>query len=332
MGKFLEAEWDRQTQFKLTSSSISDKADGEYKKRPRPFCLLPERAVENLFPPIRRQAVDYFRTHDIHWHDGVAYEPSNHLCDSQVCCVNFLFPFADEPSALVTLLRPIFPRIRRVLPMEQEGQFLVFEWVGECNYLRERVPRNTCRKRGRHFTSADAAVLFENEDGSRQIALIEWKYTESYSAKPLIFSESGTDRRSIYAHLYDREGFPLRNELLPSFDALFYEPFYQLFRQQCLANEMERAREFGADEVSVLHVAPSCNLDLRRVTSPQLEHLGSDVMMVWRRLVRRANRFTSISTEELFGRFPIRQFAEMRGWWEYVTERYAWVARSDTIQ
>jgi len=40
LGEFLEAEWERQTQFRLASNNISDKADGEYRKRPRSFCLL----------------------------------------------------------------------------------------------------------------------------------------------------------------------------------------------------------------------------------------------------------------------------------------------------
>ena len=38
------------------------------------------------------------------------------------------------------------------------------------------------------------------------------------------------------------------------YDDLFYEP-YQLFRQQLLANEMEKARELEADVVSVLHIS-----------------------------------------------------------------------------
>jgi hypothetical protein len=24
------------------------------------------------------------------------------MCDSQVCCINFLFPFADQPDALLS--------------------------------------------------------------------------------------------------------------------------------------------------------------------------------------------------------------------------------------
>jgi hypothetical protein len=51
----------------------------------------------------------------------------------------------------------------------------------------------------------------------------------------------------------------------------FYEPFYQLMRQQLLAREMETARECGADVVSLLHIAPAQNACFQRVTSPNLK-------------------------------------------------------------
>jgi hypothetical protein len=42
--------------------------------------------------------------------------------------------------------------------------------------------------------------------------------------------------------------------LIPHFDSLFFEPFYQFMRQQFLAHEMEKAHELGADEVNLLHI------------------------------------------------------------------------------
>lgn len=116
--------------------------------------------------------------------------------------------------------------------------------------------------------------------------------------------------------------FPLDKTILPSFDALFYEPFYQLFRQQCLAHEMERARELDADTVSTLHIAPARNHDFLRVTSPELRALGVSVLKVWKRLVRQPDRFRSVSTEALFGNSPIAKHPEMLPWWEYISARY----------
>ena len=329
MGKFRKVERPRQASFKKTSPYFSDsaRADGLSHGKPRPFCLPLECTEENLFSEIRSSVTAYFGREEIKWHGGRQRRPSNHMCDSQVCCVNFLLPFADKPEALVELLRPVFPDMRRILPMEDSEQYVSHEWIGLENYLGERLPRHGKRTRGALFTSADAAVMFERADGLRQIALIEWKYTEAYYKSFIRFArKSGTDRLAIYAHLLNRDDCPLYKESLPSLDALFYDPFDQLMRQQLLAHEMEKAQELGAQVVSVLHIAPTHNVDLPRVTSPALQHLGNTMIEVWTRLVRRPDRFASKSTEALFGRFPVERFPELACWWEYVTARYSWLS------
>ncbi len=207
----------------------------------------------------------------------------------------------------------------------EQGQFVSFEWIGQDNYLGEKMPRHGKRTRGANFTSADAAVMFERKNGLKQIVLIEWKYTESYSSTSLKVAKSGTDRTAIYAHLYNRDDFPLNKQLLPSFESLFYEPFYQLMRQQLLAHEMERVQELGAEIVSLLHIAPAHNTDFQRVTSPALRTLGDSVIEVWKKLQRNPDRFTSISTEDMFNRFAAEMSLDMAAWWEYITTRYSWL-------
>jgi len=326
MGKFLESEKRNQTKFKAKSPYFSEtaRADGVYIGKPRPFCLPLDCAEENLFPEIRQTAPAYFAAQGIKWHNGRNGKPSNHLCDSQVCCVNFLFPFAQKPRALAEVLRPIFPSLREMLPVEN-GQYVAFEWIGQENYLGERISRNGKRTRGANFTSADATVMFERSDGKRQMVLIEWKYTESYGSVLLKVARSGTDRTEIYKPFYLRNDCPLNKDLLPSFDSLFYEPFYQLMRQQFLAHEMEKAHELGADAVNVLHIAPARNTDFHRITSPELSNLGETVIDVWTRLVRIEDRFISVSTERLFGNLFAKKLSEIQAWSEYVGKRYAWV-------
>jgi hypothetical protein len=112
---------------------------------------------------------------------------------------------------------------------------------------------------------------------------------------------------------------------LPSFDSLFYEPFYQFMRQQFLANEMEKAHEMGADAVSVLHIAPAHNRDFRKVTSPDLEKLGETATSVWKKLVKTEGRFISISAEKLFGSLSDAELPKMKSWIEYVQARYQWL-------
>ncbi len=328
MGRFLEREKPLQTEFKMRSPYFSAAArkPGMYRSLEREFCLPRAHAAENLFEGIREDALAYFEDKGISWHNGREGEPSNHLCDSQVCGVNFLFPFVRRPQALVELLRSALPAIRSVLPMETEGQFVSFEWIGLCNYLGERMDRTDMRTRGANFTSADAAVMFERDDATRQIVLIEWKYTESYSPTPLRFSLRGTDRTQTYRPLFIHPDCPLDRNAVPHFEDLFYEPFYQLMRQQLLAHEMEKAGELGASAVSVLHIAPARNSDFTRVTSPALRDLGDSATNVWEGLLRAKDRFLSISTEQLFGRFDVSRFPELAPWWKYMSQRYPWVA------
>lgn len=326
MGKFLDSERPRQARFKANSTYLSEmaRAHGVYKGKPRPFCVPLDHAEENLFPDIRQTALAFFASQRIKWHDGQNGKPSNHLCDSQVCCINFLFPFADKPHALAELLRPVYPDLRQMLPIE-DGQYVTFEWIGQENYLGEKISRNGIRTRGAHFTSADAAVLFERTDGKRQAVLIEWKYTESYGGTSLKIARSGTDRTAIYSPLFGRDDCPIKKNQLPAFDTLFYEPFYQFMRQQLLAHEMERAHELGADVVGVLHLAPACNKDFYRITSPSLETLGAETAVdTWKQLAP-PDRFTSVSTEHLFGNPALSQLPEMASWLEYIHCRYSWI-------
>jgi len=320
VGKFLETEKHKQIYFKKTSASISQaaKEDGFFRDKPRPFCLPQYLSVENLFPPIRETAINYFHNHQIHWHQGIKEMPSNHMCDSMVCGVNFLFPFTDQPGALEKLLSPYYPDLARMLPIE-DGCYVAFEWIGAENYLAEHGSKDGQRTRGANFTSNDAAVFFERKDGLKQIVLIEWKYTESYSPTSLKVTKSGTDRTQIYLPLYEKADCIVDQNKVPTFEDLFYEPFYQFFRQQLLAQEMEKARELEADKVSLLHIAPENNLDFKRVTSPALLPLGSTATEVWHSLLRHPDRFLSLGTRQLYGSFG---HDEMKDWKQYMLERY----------
>lgn len=326
MGKFLQTEKPKQVAFKQTSATISNaaKAEGIYKNHAYPFCLPRELAEENLYPPIRTTIREYFGRNKIKWHDGQNGNPSNHMCDSQVCCANFLFPFADKPQALAALLKPIFPDLHEMLPIE-DGLYVAFEWIGQENYLHEKAPRNGQRTRGANCTSADAAVRFRRADGREQISLIEWKYTESYNRMSLEVAASGQSRVEIYRWLFEQPDCPINKTRLPGFEALFFEPFYQFMRQQLLAYETEKVHELGADIVSLLHISPAHNLDFRTITSPRLESRGLSATDVWKTLVTLPGRFISISTESLFGQLDLSCYPELLEWQTYIQARYTWM-------
>jgi hypothetical protein len=328
MGAFLESEKVHQAQFKAGSESFSQGArqQGTYKGHLYPFCLPRERSLENLYPPIREAAREYFGRHEIKWHDGRDNAPSNHLCDSQVCCVNFLYPLSAHPQSIKALLAPLFPSFDEALPIE-DGSYVAFEWIGACNYLAEKLSRNGKRTRGANFTSADAAVLFRALDGTRQCILIEWKYTESYHSTDLRFAKSGTDRLGIYRHVLDQVDSPIIGQIPGGHPALFFEPFYQLMRQQLLAHEMEKARELGATMVTLLHISPEHNVDFAHVTSPSLRDLGTKPTEIWPKLLTKPDRFTSVSTERLFGRMAQSSERPIHDWWRYISARYPWVSQ-----
>ena len=327
MGRFLEAEKARYIRWKADTDYLTDAArqPGEYRRKFRPVCLPRDYAEKNLYKGIRDSVTAYFARNAIKWHDGRDRRPSVHLCDSQVCCVNFLFPFADQPDALAALLRPFYPDISEMLPVE-DGLYVGHEWIGACNYLHE-VCRNGVRTRGANYTSTDAIVRFRCTDGAVQVVLIEWKYTESYGSTNLRYAKSGKDRTTIYRWLYERDDCPLDKGMLreAGFASLFFEPFYQFLRQQLLAHEIELAHELGADQVTLLHIAPAHNRNFARVTSPALRGFGASATAIWSGLVLPPERFQSVTTESLFGSFPACSFSALQPWANYIRSRYPWV-------
>ena len=141
----------------------------------------------------------------------------------------------------------------------------------------------------------------------------------------LEIAASGQSRVEIYQWLFIQPDCPLDKTRLPCFEALFYEPFYQFMRQQFLAHEMEKVHELGADLVSLMHISPEHNKDFKRVTAPELVGLADSATGAWKKLVRPHDRFGAVSTEMLFGWFPVADYPQMKDWWEYVTQRYDWV-------
>ena len=188
-----------------------------------PILSASDLSLENLYPGIREDALAYFTRNKIKWHHAIDGRPSNHLCRSQVACVNFLFPLAANPSALKQVLSTVVPDAREISPIE-DGQYVSFEYIGEHNYLGERMPGRATRSRGANATSADAAVLYRKADGSTHLCLIEWKYTEAYGPGYLRYSDSGTDRFRIYAAHLESPTSPIRLPRSISFDGALPRP------------------------------------------------------------------------------------------------------------
>lgn len=211
----------------------------------------------------------------------------------------------------------------RVFPSDT-APFLAFEWIGLRNYLRElrlgRIGADEGRTRGQGFTSADFALRFRRLDGRIQIVLGEWKYTESYGiGQDLRRSTAGTDRWRVYQPSFAASSH-FRTAPAVTGDALFYEPYYQLLRLQLLASAMQQHREMDADLVTVLHVAPRANRELReRIMAPALQGRAGSLHEIWGTVVD-GECFRGIDTEDLLR--SLVGHAPQASWAEYLSARY----------
>jgi hypothetical protein len=322
-------------QFKQALFSKDAQARGTYRGHEHEFCLADGRSAENLHQSLRNEAIGYFSSRNIQWHDGKESRmlPSNHLCCSQSCCVNFLFPMQSNDKLLANVFKGIYPEIGTPLPMVEDSisakgahPYVSFEWIGLRDYLAETRRKPGKRTRGAHYTSADFAFRFRRTDARIQIVLGEWKYTEYYSHQDKGRNQA---RQDNYNEAFWRSPgvFICKDQEL--YRGLFFEPFYQLMRLQLLAQEMEANHEMDADLVTVLHVHPLANREFaERVTSKYLSDRfpGQGVMDTWKQLVDRT-RFATVSVEHLLQLIAKARSMADPTWVRYLQTRYSFAPR-----
>ncbi len=286
------------------------------------YRVAPEHRLANLAPAICDTAERLFAAEPtIQWH-----QHANHGLSSQVCCVNFLLPFADKPALLARWIAHVTSDdVAEVLPVEhgRAGQdwFVSFEWIGDDDHLNEAKP-GTQRKRGANATAADAALSYRTTDGATNLLLIEWKYTERYG-QPLD-PKGNTTRRSRYESIWRAPNGPIRTDAEVILDDFFWEPFYQMLRQQMLAWHTERT-DPAIDRARVLHLSPAGNRPLHTVTSPPLRRLGGDAFEVFSSLLTEPADFRSMSIETAFA--PLAGWPEA-DWYPWLQDRYPSLCRA----
>lgn len=289
------------------------------------YRLDPKKFVLNLAPEIREAAPAYFKEKGISWHTHCG-----HGLSSQICCLNFLMPLAHRPKLLSRLIgHALGIDPPDMLPMEHDtagrAWFVAFEWIGG-DHLNEAAQNGT-RTRGTNATSADAVVRFQH-NGQTEILLIEWKYTESYGAP--IPPAGNPTRMGRYRDIAFAPNGPIRADLGLAVEDFFWEPFYQLLRQQMLAFQMEMAREDGATRVRVLHISPAGNRALHKVTAPALRRFGTDAFEAFRAVLAQRGAFVGATIESLFQPLFDSGEADADEWSAYIRDRYdlaaGWIA------
>ena len=291
-----------------------------------PYRLTSDARLQNLAPFVRDVAEHHFiGPRRIVWH-----RHANHGLSSQACCLNFLMPLSTQPRLLEHIMAGVLGLDAiTVLPLSSDPgeppQHIEFEWIGDANYLGEWPSKGT-PTRGANVTSADAARRFEQ--GIVQTVLIEWKYTESYG-QPLR-AKGNVTRKGRYRDRFRAPNGPIDGRHEVQLYDFFWEPFYQLLRQQMLAWQMEHAHEQGTQRVSVLHIAPARNTSLHKVTSPALRRFGADAFAVFSSLLAEPDRFISRSTEQVFGPFLTMEHTDplARAWTDCVNSRYTFMTET----
>ncbi len=312
-----------QRRYLLTSNAFSPDArrgGGVFRGKARDFVLPSQFREENLFRPIRDVTLKYFSDHKISWHVARA-----HLLSSQAFCLNFLAPFAFQPQALRTLLQGALGFITEMLEVEPETdpkRLVAFEFIGNRDYLNEATKSR--RTRGANCTSPDAFVRFITPSGGREAALVEWKYTESYSRTKAEVRRNGV-RLDRYRHIAIWENGPLRSDCGVELVEFFNEPIYQLLRLQMLAKQMEKDSQLGIDRVRVVLIAPRANLELHKLKIEGLRRFGIDVSSAWKALLHDSDRFVTYATEDLFrdSRVAPQHMPDLAAWHSYIGERYS---------
>ena len=265
------------------------------------YCLPSEFAGLNLLPEAT-EAIGWFEAAGIPWHDSVAGGPTNHLLSSQVQCVNALAPMADDAAAIRWFFDGSLD-IAEVLPVgtpEAPEAFVAFEWIGADNPLGEW--RTGTGTRGSMNTSADAAIRYRNSVGGEELALIEWKYVETYHSST--YDDEHLDLRlSRYRRLLDEAGCPIRSDV--DHADLICEPIYQLMRLQLLAWRTELLGE-SLSAVRVVVCAPRENDGYHgalpgrlRESAPSPAFEATNIGAIWRGMLTAPDRFAVIDTGRL---------------------------------
>ena len=322
---YLQAQKKLQTQWKLQTKYLSRaaKKPGLFASRLFPFCLPIEYAEENLFVGIRDVAIEYFDLNDISWH-GAALpgKPGNHLCSSQIFAINMLYPFSTDADAAKLLFSSVYPDIDVILPIEEPGRYISFEWIPPENYLNETPRRGDGLRRGLGNTSTDFAFLYRSPSGATRFILGEFKYTESYGSSGQTLRSDGTDRMAPYREFFYAPDSPINAEIAPPIEAFAAEPFYQLLRYQLMARQVEVRKADVIDSASVLYVYVPENRGLQRVIVPEFRELGTEVFDVWMKVIGNCEGFTPITVESLFGHVLANPPTEFQAWATFAKDRY----------
>jgi hypothetical protein len=306
-------EKQRQKAISLRNEIFRDSGGGIFKGSERDFVL--KEPELNIWAGVREDVIAYFKRHKIPFWDS-GDEPTGHLLSSQIACINHLYFIRQRQDVSTAILKGVDKDVKIALKMDNgeiDNGFVDFEVIGKDNYLGEKL-----HTRGANSTSVDAVMLAEMQDGQRKLFFIEWKYVEQYKSQPSkALGESGNTRIKTYKTLLKSNDCPIK---IADIEGLFSEPYYQLMRQTLLANEMVKAKEYGASDYQHLHIIPKANTDLKDINTATGKLEGSNLKETWTRLLKTPEKYMAIDPKEFVE--PARNCNDALTWIKYLEERY----------
>jgi hypothetical protein len=231
-----------------------------------------------------------------------------------VFLVNLLGPFQRDREGMLVVASHLLPETEKVLPIEQPGLYLAFEWVPPVDLLRELSPKRRKLTRGVGNTSMDFAFLARTETNRTVLVLGESKYTEHYPRGPVdhIRASKRLERLGpVMAQL---------SWLNPGSDTdwrcLATEPIFQLLRHHIMAYRLRETFP-RVDDVVVVHLFVDRSHSGVPGTSPVLAgHPGLEL------LAGSPITFVQMSAQNLFHAIAEHLPPACATWREYIKERY----------
>ena len=275
--------------------------------------------LKNIFEPIRKDVIEYFKQNGISWWGG--YQPTGHVLSSQIACINHLFQVRKDKGAVLTMLKNISPEFKDVLKIDTDDYspaYIQFESVSDYDYLNEGSPT-----RGNNCTSVDALIYAVHDDGSYWLIPIEWKYTEHYNNQNKAtegFSKNpieckGEVRKKRYTQLIS-DSAQLKSE---NHDCFYFEPFYQLMRQTIWSEQMIRNKNIErikATNSLHAHVIPSENSDL---LEKKYKCSGKSMEITWREHLKDQSKYLIVSPKKLLSGIDDKTYGDLL---TYLSIRY----------
>ena len=294
------------------------KGGGYFMRSDRDFVL--NEYEKNLFKPILKEVMEYFRLNGIDWWGGRKV-PTGHTLSSQIACLNHLFAIRKDKQAVLSLLKSISPDFEDVYEIKTDKSnpaFIQFEAISTKDYLNEEQSN-----RGSHCTSIDALIFAKHKDGTKWLIPIEWKYTEHYQNQNKAIEGAKKDQKNCKGEVRKARYTDLINNSnqLQSTDhyCYYFEPFYQLMRQTLWVEQMIKHKEtetLKADNFLHLHIIPKENGDLLK---KEYKCSGLDMESTWRKNLKDNTKYQIISPEIFMQNIDKKEYAELIN---YLASRY----------